>query len=529
MRLPLLCLLATATYAAIIPADVSAVHPGTITVTATQSALTIQWPDDRGRPCVAEFSLDSERPLIAAIRVGGKLIVDRARPWYQVETGKRRGGFDQFFDHPPSHPDGTRRFQMTHQPKAARARTIGDRVQVTFDGLALGIFQGSIAYTFFPGSRLIQQEAVVSTAEPDTAFYYDAGLLYIADADRRPGSNMHSEFAYYDTAGNTRTWTISSFASERQPVQARYRALAARMANGSLAAFPAPHQYFIPRDFTSNLGFHWARSFRGQAGIGIRQHADEHWVFYPWANAPPGSEQRLSMFLLVSDAAPRDALDEVARYTHRDRFPALEGYKTLATHWHVAYTVQAMEHGEKWTPPFKPVLQNMGVDAAMIMDFHGDGHPRDRGATRLEELAGFYRFCRAQSDSRFLLISGEEANVHYGGHWAVAFPKPVYWIMSRMDKEPFRTEDPRLGVIYRTADAGELLKMVQAERGYVYQTHPRTKGSMGFPDKIRESAWFRDPSYAGAGWKAMPSDFSTLRQGVRALNLLDDMNNWGYA
>ena len=68
---------------------------------------------------------------------------------------------------------------------------------------------------------------------------------------------------------------------------------------------------------------------------------------------------------------------------------------------------------------------------------------------------------------------------------------------------------------------------MQSENGVLYQTHPRTKGSMGFPDQIRETDFFRDPRYLGAGWKAMPSDLSTLRQGVRALNLLDDMNNWG--
>jgi len=28
-----------------------------------------------------------------------------------------------------------------------------------------------------------------------------------------------------------------------------------------------------------------------------------------------------------------------------------------------------MEHGMDWTPPFKPVLEQMGVDAAVIMDF----------------------------------------------------------------------------------------------------------------------------------------------------------------
>jgi hypothetical protein len=186
-----------------------------------------------------------------------------------------------------------------------------------------------------------------------------------------------------------------------------------------------------------------------------------------------------------------------------------------------------MEHGERWIPPFKPVLQEMGVDAAMIMDFHGDGHPRDTGEVRLKELEAYYRFCRAQSDSKFLLIPGEEANVHYGGHWALSFPKPVYWIMSRTGDQPFRSQDPKLGTVYRTGNAEELLELARAERAYVYQTHPRTKGSMGFPDKIKDSAWFRDATYAGAGWKAMPSDYSTLRQGVRALNLVDDMNNGG--
>ena len=36
-----------------------------------------------------------------------------------------------------------------------------------FQGLKLGIFEGGIAYTFYPGSRLIYQEAVVSTQEPE--------------------------------------------------------------------------------------------------------------------------------------------------------------------------------------------------------------------------------------------------------------------------------------------------------------------------------------------------------------------------
>jgi len=163
----------------------------------------------------------------------------------------------------------------------------------------------------------------------------------------------------------------------------------------------------------------------------------------------------------------------------------------------------------------------------MIMDFHGDGHPADTGETRLAELQAYYRACRVQSDSRFLLIPAEEANVHFGGHWALAFPKPVYWHMSRKSGQEFRENHPRYGTVYNVADAKELLDLVRAENAFVYTTHPRTKGSMGYPDQVRDSAFFQDPRWFVAGWKALPSDLSSPRLGDRAFKLLDDMSNWG--
>lgn len=61
----------------------------------------------------------------------------------------------------------------------------------------------------------------------------------------------------------------------------------------------------------------------------------------------------------------------------------------------------------------------------------------------------------------------------------------------------------------------------------MYQTHARTKGSTGYPDKIRETPHFQSNSYFGAGWKAMPADLSSPRLGDRVFDLLDDMQNWG--
>jgi hypothetical protein len=235
----------------------------------------------------------------------------------------------------------------------------------------------------------------------------------------------------------------------------------------------------------------------------------------------------MGVFFLLAPGPPDTALAHVLRYTNADRFRALDGYKTLSTHWHLAYTVQAMAKGLDWTPPFKPVLKAMGVDASLVMDFHGDGHPNDLTDVRLDELDAYFRALRAQSDADFLLIPGEEANVHLGGHWAVVFPKPVYWFMNRPKDGAFVSTHPKYGTVYSAADAAEMFDLVRREGGYMYQTHPRTKGSTGFPDKIAGTDHFRDARYLGAGWKAMPADLSSPRLGERSFDLLDELNNQG--
>ena len=508
--------------------DLTGVRPGPIAVTSTADSVTVTWPDETARVWRATFSLQPAQPLITSLGPdGAEPVVRSARPFYQGETSKRRGGWNAFFDDPANHPDGTRHVQGAFTLRGASARSIGDRVELFFTGLRMGTFEGGLAYTFYPGSRLVQQEAVLTTREPDVAYYYDAGIDMAAAADRQPGNNMRSSIAFYDTQGALQHVTSDGLHAERVPVQARYRTLAVKTAGGSLAVFPSPHSYFFPRDFTSNLGFVWHRSWRGRLGAGIRQLRDENWQYYPWVNAPPDRPQRMGMFLLLSAAPPESALSDVRRYTNSDRFPPLDGYKTVSTHWHLAYTVQAMANGFAWTPPFKPVLKAMGVDASIIMDFHGDGHPADLTDVRLDELHAYFTALAAQSDPDFLLIPSEEANVHLGGHWALTFPKPVYWFMNRPANGAFVSTHPKYGKVYSVADAKEMLDLVKREGGFMYQTHPRTKGSTGFPDKIVAADYFRDPRYLGVGWKAMPSDLSSPRLGDRVFDTIDDMNNQG--
>jgi hypothetical protein len=284
----------------------------------------------------------------------------------------------------------------------------------------------------------------------------------------------------------------------------------------------------MARDYTTNMGYVWYTSWRGTVSLGIRQLPDDNAPYYPWMNAPPGTEQQMRMFLSLDDRDARPVLEDVLRYTHQDHFPKLPGYITFAPHWHVAYTVQAEEKGLDWEPPFKRAMKAIGIDAALIFDFHGDGHPNEVTDVRVKELFDFYRACRAQSDQNFLLLPGEEANTFLGGHWGLVFPKPTYWYMHRKPGEAFRSVDAKYGTVYRVNDAKEVWDMVQTEHGLVYQTHPRTKGSTGYPDKIIDTEYFRDPRYLGVGWKAMPSDLSSPRLGERAFKTLDDVNNLGF-
>ncbi len=213
-------------YGTAITANVSAVRGGPISVVSSAQSLTISWDDHATQHWQTIFSLDSTKALITAISVDGHNIVALAKPYYRCSTGKRRGGWDAFFDFPPADPRGTRQFLLEFHPTTVTAKTVGDRVEVTFDGVRLGIFTGSLRYTFYPGTPLIQQAALVSTHEPDTAFYYDAGVEMTAEQDRRTGLNMESDISYYDVEGKLKEIT-PPYGSERHSLAAHYRAVAA--------------------------------------------------------------------------------------------------------------------------------------------------------------------------------------------------------------------------------------------------------------------------------------------------------------
>jgi hypothetical protein len=61
----------------------------------------------------------------------------------------------------------------------------------------------------------------------------------------------------------------------------------------------------------------------------------------------------------------------------------------------------------------------------------------------------------------------------------------------------------------------------------MWQAHPRTKGSAGYPDAVREQPYFLSDRFLGGSYQSLPVDQSEKRLcEKRCLGLMDEMNNW---
>ena len=225
----------------------------------------------------------------------------------------------------------------------------------------------------------------------------------------------------------------------------------------------------------------------------------------------------------------RVVIVRVTLQRHGDRYKPMPGYQTMVTHFHTAFTEELERSGSLDTQaPWIPPMKALGINIVYLCDFHGDGHPSDPGPLRLTELDDYYAACRRHSDRSFLILPGEEPDAYFGGHYNILFPKPVYWTARRQAGRQLIEQDPKHGMVYRTASAGDVFEMLKREHALAWTTHPRTKGSTGYPDKIREAEFFRAGQWLGSAFKALPVDLSEKRLcEERCFGVLDDMNHWG--
>jgi hypothetical protein len=493
--------------------------------------LDITWPAGKTEKGRIILNLKKEEPLFAKISMtksgAFKDIASNLDPFFILTIGKRTldpssGGWDVFFDRVPTRP--YKSYTVEFEKRNAAVSTSGAVTTVRVSQVNADSFSGVMEITLYNGSPLFNVAAVMATDIDSTAILYDAGLV-----SRQP---VWNNIAWSDVK-NTLQTTNASLQDTAKNLEVKYRTVIGENGNGSLALFPAPHQYFYPLDEAFNLKFTWFgnnyRNMLSGFGIGIRQDPLGDRRYVPWFNAPPKTQQRLNFFCLLSTDKAATVLDDVKKFTHNDSYTPLPGYKTFQSHFHNEFIMNVVLAGKPVpeVPEFVDVFRKTGVDVVHLAEFHGPGHPKGPDEERLKELHALFGQCERLSNKNFLLLPGEEANNFYGGHWLAFFPKPVYWVMSRKPDMPFVSNDPKYGKVYHVSDKNEMLKLLELENGLAWTAHARTKGSTGFPDAYRNEAFYKSPTFMGAAWKAIPADLSIPTLSKRVLNLMDDMANWG--
>ncbi len=500
------------------------------TVTSKDNLVEVTWPAGEQRFGKVQFDLSGTSPLFRRIALGTKAapvtVSEDLDAAFLLSIGKRdlmsQNGWNIFFDKVPLRPFKTSPILL--KKKSIAVKTVGSRTVVTIGNLSADRFSGVLEVTFYNGSPLFNIAAVMSTKADATAIVYDAGLI--------SRTEKWNDLSWTNTNDQLQS-TAVNYSDTAKNLQVKYRAIAAGGKGGTLAVFPAPHQYFYPLDEAFNLKFIWhGKNYRKMLdgyGIGIRQELEGDRRFVPWFNAPPGSQQRLNFFCLINNAGNAETFTEIKKFTNADRYVKIPGFKTMSSHFHNEFIMNVVLAGKPIPekPEFVEVFKRLGVDMVHLGEFHYTAHPKGPDSLRLRELKALFEQCERLSDKDFLLMPGEEPNEFFGGHWLQIFPKPVYWVMSRNREQPFVEDRPGFGKVYHIGGKEDMLKLLQNEQGLAWTAHARTKGSVNAPDIYNHEDFFKSDRFMGAAWKAMPADLSQPRLGNRVLELLDDMNNWG--
>jgi hypothetical protein len=547
-------------------------------------ALEVSWRGERDQQLRASFTIPDGQPTVHELAVrkgqGSWIVLGRdLTPEFQVTSGVRRLSEQQaaplralkialtpevidrekwnaFWDAPlmvpgtgsiglPRKPEEIRRASASYRASGCEVRTDGARLEVTYPGLDMGIFSGQLRFTVYRGTNLLRQEAIAKTEEQSVAYKYQAGLKGFAIGD-------DTKIVWRDPA---RAWQEYGFGGSvnEDPValKARNRLAIVETGGGSLAVFPPSHKFFFAREIETNLGFvYYRKTSDSSFAVGVRQ-ADREEPYKPYGvsdeewdrrahearhdinnfalyNAPAGTWQHMPVYYYLNAAGGNATQEAVMAFTHDDRYKAMPGFKVMVSHFHMHFNEQLTDAGTiDIHPPWVDVFRGLGVNIANMADFHSDSHPKDPGPIRFKEQKVYFEGCRRFSDRNFLLIPGEEPDDTLGGHYISILPRPVYWSQTRDAGHQFMENDPVYGKVYHVASPADELNLLKQEQGLMWQAHPRTKGSAGYPDAVREQPHFLSDRFLGGSYQSLPVDQSEKRLcEKRCLGLMDEMNNW---
>jgi hypothetical protein len=425
----------------------------------------------------------------------------------------------------PRKPEEIRRASAAFNTSSCAVISDGGSLGVKFPGLSMGIFEGDLRFTVYRGTNLIQMDAVAKTNEPWVAYKYDAGLKGFS-------TTLTPSVTWHDTGGRIQQYRFGGpLAQSMSGLRAANRIIVAEGKNASLAVFPPPHTFFFTREKDTNLGYVWYRKdAETKFGIGVRMPESEEEPQYienfALYNAPPGTWQKMTVYFYASTDAAEPARQAALAFTHGDTFKPVSGYKTFINHLHLAFTDRTRAQGLDSPLQDLVAMKSLGLNIIGLSDFHFELHANDTGALRFADEKDYAEASRRASDSDFLVTPWEEPSAFFGGHYNILFPKNVYWSKVRQPNQTFMENDPKYGKVYHTGSAAEVQQLMDAEGGYWFTAHPRTKNSAGFPDAYFDT-YAKTDRYLGVAFKpGMGMDLSeTTLCAWRCFDAADLMNN----
>jgi hypothetical protein len=552
-----------------------------LTAAMAGDTLSLTWVGDRNQELRMQLVVRQGTPTIrdlAIRRSGGQwaTVVSNATPEFGVVTGMRRVTnqqlqplkqlgvpitpelieeikWDAFWDAPlhvpgnepgraqnnpglPRKPEEIRRATATYAANGCTVKTNGARLEISFPGVQLGVFAGRLQFTVYKGTNLIQQEVIATTNEPSVAYIYSAGLkgLPIEPASR---------VVWRDPTNVTQTYRFGGAASPAPTVlRTANRLVVAEGSRGSVAIFPPPHRFFWMREVEFNLGYNWYRKDSASSfSLGVRQAesegapevmgrgAEDYRQNYSLYSARPGTSQRMPVYLYVSPDSGEATFASALAFTRQDRFKAIPGYQVMATHFHSAMVGRLRQLGGlNVRLPDLDVIKAAGINIFAPIDGSGLGFGMPNNDP-LKTLAEYYEVARLHSDKDFLIMPNDEnSGVDLGGHHDLLLSKPVFWLPKRGEGQPLVEMHPQYGKVYNLGSPADLIEMTERENALIFMPHPRSKGSTGYPDAIKNAPHFLHANYRGIGmrWGIGVDGSETRLCEYRCQALLDEMNNW---
>ena len=554
-----------------------------LTASAESGGVAIVWDGDANQQLRLRLGIEKQTPLVReiAFRSHGDWIpvVTSAQPGFEITSGFRRMSnqqieplnglkvpitpeiidkdkWDVFWDAPlnldeqpssrgnpppgagianqpglPRKPEEITRAAARYAITSCTVKTDGARIIVSLPGVTLGTFSGELRYTVYKGTNLIRQEIVAATKDPSVAYKYDAGLWHMPIP-------AYGQLAWRDPV--TEAWqrvTVrppESSAVDMRTLKASNRLLIAQT-SGGLAVFPPPHTFFWARELATNLGYNWFGIDANSYSFGIRQPEKEESTQYAGNfalySARPGTEQHMAVYLYPFEGDAEATAKAALAFTHGDHYKPMAGYQVMNHHYHMDLGQRLIQAGSPDAEiPDLVALKALGINIVSQIDSVGTaGAGRGDADRQLAITQSSVDGARRHSSAGFLVMPDQEFyGSPLGGHTDLLFSHPVYWLNGRAGGVPLTEDNSKYGRVYHIGSAEDLMTMMTREDGMISMPHPRTKGSTGFPDAVKDQPFFKDPRYQGVGFRwGMGLDLSEKRLcEYRCLPLLDDMSNW---